>query len=58
MPTSKTRKVSNNLTLHIGKLEKRTKKAKVSGSKEIKIRAVVHEIEIKKKRENVNETKS
>ena len=50
-----TRKISNNLTLHLKQLEKEQTKAKVSRRKEIKIRAEMNEIETTAK---INETKS
>ena len=53
-----TRKISNNLNLHLKELEKEQTKPKVSRRKEIiKIRAEINEIETKKI-EKINETKS
>ena len=55
-----TRKISNNLTLHLKGLEKEEQtKPKVSRRKEIiKIRAVINEIETKKTIANINKIKS
>ena len=55
-----TRKISNNLTLHLKELEKEEQtKPKVSRRKEIiKIRAEINEIETKKTIANINITKS
>ena len=55
-----TRKISNNLTLHLKQLEKEEQtKPKVSRRKEIiRIRAEINEIESKKTIEKINETKS
>ena len=55
-----TRKISNNLTLHLKQLEKEEKrKPKVSRRKEIiKIRAEINEIEMKKTIAKMNTTKS
>ena len=55
-----TRKISNNLTLHLKELEKEEQtKPKVSRRKElIKIRAEINEIETKKKIAKINKTKS
>ena len=55
-----TRKISNNLTLHLKQLEKEEQaKPKISRRKEIiKIRAEINEIEMKKTIEKINETKS
>ena len=55
-----TRKISNNLTLHVKQLEKEEQiKSKVSRRKEIiKIRAEINEIEMKKTIEKINESKS
>ena len=55
-----TRKVSNNLTLHLKELEKEEEtKPKVSRRKEIiKIRAEINEIETNKTRAKINKTKS
>ena len=55
-----TRKISNNLTLHLKQLEKvEQTKPKVSRRKEIiKIRAEINELEIKKTIAKINETKS
>ena len=54
-----TRKISNNLTLHLKQLEKEEqRKPKVSRTKEIiKIKAEINEIEMKKTIANINETK-
>ena len=53
-----TRKISNNLTLHLKELEKEQTKPKVSRRKEIiKIRVAINEIETKKIKK-INETKS
>ena len=56
----KTRKISNNLTLHLKQLEKEEKrKPKVSRRKEIiKIRAEINEIETKKTIAKINKSKS
>ena len=58
--TSKTRKISNNLTLYLKQLENEEQtKPKVSRRKEIKkIRAEINEIETKKTIAKINETKS
>ena len=58
--TQETRKISNNLTLHLKKLEKEEQaKPKVSRRKEIiKIRAEINEIETKKIITKINKTKS
>ena len=58
--TQETRKISNNLTLHLKQLEKEEKrKPKVSRRKEIiKIRAEINEIEMKKTIAKINKTKS
>ena len=55
-----TRKISNNLTLHIKQLEKEEQtKSEVSRRKEImKIRAEINEIETKKTIAKINKTKS
>ena len=55
-----TRKISNNLTLHLKQLEKEEqRKSKVSRRKEIiKIRAEINEIETKKTIANINKTES
>ena len=55
-----TRKISNNLTLHLKQLEKEVQtKPKVSGRKEIiKIRAEINETEMKKTTEKINEITS
>ena len=55
-----TRKISNNLTLHLKQLEKvEQTKPKVSRRKEIiKIRAEINELEIKKTIAKINETRS
>ena len=53
-----TRKISNNLTLHLMQLEKEQTKPKVSRRKEIKIRAEINDIETKKTIEKINEIKS
>ena len=55
-----TRKISNNLVLHLKELEKEEQtKPKVSRRKEIiKIRAEINEIEIKKTIAKINTTKS
>ena len=55
-----TRKISNNLTLHLKQLEnEEQRKPKVSGRKEIiKIRAEINEIEMKKTIAKINKTKS
>ena len=55
-----TRKISNNPTLHLKKLEKEEqRKPKISRSKEIiKIRAEINEIETKKTTAKINKTKS
>ena len=55
-----TRKISNNLTLHLKQLEEgEQRKPKVSRRKEIiKIRAEIHEIETKKTIAKINKTKS
>ena len=55
-----TRKISNNLTLHLKELEKEEqRKPKVSRRKEIiKIRAEINEIETKKTIAKTNKTKS
>ena len=55
-----TRKISNNLTLHLKELEKEElTKPKVSKRKEIiKIRAEINEIETKKTVAKINKTKS
>ena len=54
-----TRKISNNLTLHLKHLEKEEqRKPKVSRRKEIiKIRAEINEIEMKKTIAKINKTK-
>ena len=56
----KTRKISNNLTLHLKELEKEEQtKPKVSRRKEIiKIRAEINEIETKKTIAKINNTKN
>ena len=56
----KTRKISNNLTLHLKQREKEEqRKPKVSRRKEImKIRAELNEIETKKTIANINKTKA
>ena len=53
------RKISNNLALHLKQLQKEEQiKPKVGRRKEIiKMRAEVNEIEMKKKIENINESK-
>ena len=55
-----TRKISNNLTLHLKQLEKEEQKnPKVSGSKEIiKIRSEINEKEMKEVIAKINKTKS
>ena len=55
-----TRKISNNLTLHLRELEKEEQtKPKISRRKEIiKIRAEINEIETKKTIARINKTKS
>ena len=55
-----TRKISNNLTLHLKELEQEEQtKPKVSRRKEIiKIRAEINEIETKKTTAKINNTKS
>ena len=55
-----TRKISNNVTLHLKPLEKEEQtKPKVSRRKEIiKIRAEINEIETKRTIAKINETKS
>ena len=59
MPTSRKKKFSNNLTLHLKELErKEQRKPKVSIWKEItKIRIEINEIETKKTIEKISETK-
>ena len=58
--SQETRKISNNLALHLQQLEKEEQtKPKVSRRKEIiKIRAEINELEMKKTTEKINETKS
>ena len=57
--SQETRKISNNLTLHLEQLEKEQTRPKVSRRKEImNIRAEINEIEMKKTTEMINETKS
>ena len=55
-----TRKISNNLNLHLQQLDKEEQtKPKVSRRKEIiMIRAEINEIEMKKATEKINDTKS
>ena len=57
-----TRKITNNLTIHLKKLEKRREKKmkpKISRRKEIiKMKLEINETETKKKIEKINETKS
>ena len=55
-----TRKISNNLNLHLKQLEKEKQtKSKVSRRKEIiKVRAEINEMETKKTTEKINKTKS
>ena len=53
-----TRKISNNLTLHLKQLEKEEQtKPKVRMKEIIKIRAEINETESKKTTEKINETK-
>ena len=57
--SQETRKISNNLTLHLKQLEKEQRKPKVSRKKEIiKIRAEKNETETKKTIAKINKTKS
>ena len=60
MLPQETRKISNNLTLHLKQLENEEQtKPEVSRRKEIiKIRAEINETEMKKTIEKINETKS
>ena len=54
-----TRKISNNLTLHLKQLEKEQRKPKISRRKEIiKIKAEINEIQTKKTIAKINKTKS
>ena len=54
-----TRKISNNLTLHLKELEREETKPKGSRRKEIiNIRAEINEIETKKTTAKINETKN
>ena len=54
-----TRKISNNLTLHLKQLEKEQTKPKVSRRKEIiNIRAEINKTVMKKVIEKINKTKS
>ena len=57
--SQETRKISNNLTLHLKQTEKEEQtKPKLRRKEIIKIRAEINEIETKKTREKINETKS
>ena len=58
--TQETRKISSKLSLHLTQLDKKEQtKPKVSRRKEIiKIRAEINEIETKKTKAKINETKS
>ena len=57
--SQETRKISNNLTLHLKELQKEKTKPKVSRRKDIiKIRAEINEIETKKTIAKINKTKS
>ena len=58
--TQETRKISNNVTLHLKPLEKEQTKPKVFFRRKeiIKIRVEINEIETKKAMAKVNETKS
>ena len=59
MLPQETRKISNNLTLHLKEVEKEQAKSKISRRKEIiKIRAEINEIETKKTIAKTNKTKS
>ena len=59
MLPQETRKISNNLTLHLKELQKEKTKPKVSRRKDIiKIRAEINEIETKKTIAKINKTKS